>query len=53
LVDELVAGIKAGRAVEAMRQAVTRCGEVLVEHEVVLRTDDTDELPDAPRVRKR
>jgi len=53
LIDELVAGIKAGRAAEAMRQAVTRCGEVLVEHEVVLRPDDTDELPDAPRVRKR
>ncbi len=53
LVDELVAGIRAGCAAEAMRKTVARCGEVLVEHEVALRPDDTDELPDAPRVRER
>lgn len=53
LVDELVAGIRAGCAAEAMRKTVARCGKVLVEHEVALRPDDTDELPDAPRVRER
>jgi putative membrane protein len=53
VVDELVAGIRAGRAAAAMRQAVTHCGRILVEHEVVLRPDDTDELPDAPRIRER
>lgn len=53
VVDELVAGIKAGRAADAMKEAVARCGEVLVEHEVALRPDDTDELSDAPRVRER
>lgn len=53
VVDELVAGIKAGRAADAMKEAVVRCGEVLVEHEVALRPDDTDELSDAPRVRER
>ncbi len=53
LVDDLVAGIKAGRAAEALRTAVIRCGEVLAEHEVPLRPDDIDELPDAPRVRER
>lgn len=53
LVDRLVAGIRAGRAAEALRESVIRCGEVLAEHEVVLRSDDIDELPDAPRVRKR
>jgi putative membrane protein len=53
LVDELVTGIKAGRAAEAMRETVVRCGEVLAEHEVVRRPDDIDELPDAPRVRER
>jgi len=53
VVDELVAGIKAGRAAEAMRQAVTRCGRILAEYEVALRPDDTDELPDAPRIRER
>lgn len=53
LVDDLVAGIQAGRPAEAMRAAVIRCGEVLEEHEVALRPDDVDELPDAPRVRER
>jgi putative membrane protein len=53
LVDQLVAGIRRGRAAEAMRQAVTRCGEILAEHEVALRPDDEDELSDAPRIRKR
>lgn len=53
VVDELVGGIRAGRAAEAMQRAVTRCGEILAEHEVALRPDDTDELPDAPRIRKR
>ncbi|MDX2438077.1 MAG: hypothetical protein QNL88_13630, partial [Acidobacteriota bacterium] len=53
LVDDLVAGIKAGRAADAMKKTVIRCGEVLEEHEVALRPDDVDELPDAPRVRER
>jgi len=53
LVDGLVAGIRAGDPAGAMRSAVIRCGEVLEEHEVALRPDDIDELPDAPRVRER
>jgi len=40
LVDDLVAGIKAGRAREALCEALTRCGEVLVRYEVELRPDD-------------
>ncbi len=53
VVDELVAGIKAGHPAEAMERTVVRCGEVLAEHEVALRPDDTDELHDAPRIRER
>ncbi len=52
LVDNLVAGIKAGRAPEALRETVTRCGDVLERYEVKLRPDDEDELSDAPRIRE-
>ena len=53
LVDDLVAGIKARRAREALCETLTRCGEVLVRYEVKLRPDDEDELSDAPRIRER
>lgn len=53
LVDDLVAGIKAGRAPEALSETVTRCGNVLERYEVKLRPDDEDELSDAPRIRER
>jgi putative membrane protein len=53
LVDELVAGIRAGRAAEALCGTITRCGEVLEAHRVALRKDDEDELADAPRLRER
>ena len=52
LVDDLVAGIKAGRAPEALRETLTRCGDVLERHEIELRPDDEDELSDAPRIRE-
>ena len=52
LMDDLVVGIKAGRAAEALAEVITRCGEVLVEHELELRPDDEDELSDAPRIRE-
>jgi putative membrane protein len=52
LVDDLVAGIKAGRAAAAMEETIARCGEVLVSHRVKLRQDDEDELADAPRLRE-
>ena len=52
LVDDLVAGIKAGRAPEALRKTLTSCGDVLERYEVELRPDDEDELSDAPRIRE-
>jgi putative membrane protein len=53
LVDDLVAGIKAGRAAGALVEAITRCGGLLEQYEVERRPDDEDELPDAPRIRER
>lgn len=53
LVADLVKGIKAGEAAEAMEHAVRRCGEILAEHRLEPRHDDTDELPDRPRIRER
>lgn len=53
LVDELVAGIRGGRAAESLCSTIVRCGEVLEAHRVALRPDDEDELADAPRLRER
>jgi putative membrane protein len=53
LVDDLVAGIKTGRGIEALREVITRCGEILLEHELELRPDDEDELSNVPRIRER
>lgn len=53
LVDDLVAGIKDRRGIEALREVITRCGEILVEHELELRPDDDDELSDALRIKER
>ncbi len=53
VVADLVAGIRAGRAAQALEDAVVRCGEILAEHRVEPRPDDTDELDDRPRLRER
>jgi putative membrane protein len=53
LIDDLIAGIKAGRAAESLIEAIARCGELLEQYEVVRRPDDEDELSDAPRIRER
>jgi putative membrane protein len=52
VVDDLVAGIRAGEATGAMVRAVDRCGRLLEERGVRIRPDDVDELRDAPRVRE-
>jgi putative membrane protein len=53
LVDDLVKGIKAGRAAMTLAEVIRRCGRVLKEHELELRPDDRDELDDTPRLRER
>lgn len=53
LVEELVAGIRAGRAAEAMCEVIDRCGKLLQHYQVNRRQDDQDELSDAARIRER
>ncbi len=53
LVEELVEGVKTGRAAAAMTSVVAQCGDILERGGVELRSDDVNELPDAPRVRDR
>jgi putative membrane protein len=53
LVDELISGIKGGRAADALVEAIGRCGALLEEYEVERRPDDEDELSDDPRIRER
>ena len=53
LVDDLVGGIKAGRALQELCDVIGRCGELLAKYEVTRRADDEDELADAPRIRER
>ena len=53
VVGELVAGIRAGRSVDALREAIERCGEILETHGVAIRPDDEDELDDSVRLRER
>jgi putative membrane protein len=53
VVENLIAGIKAGRPAEAMIAAITECGRLLEEHRLEIRPDDTDELPNELRVRDR
>jgi len=51
LADELAAGIRAGRAGQALIEAVERCGRLLEEGGVERREDDPDELSDEVRLR--
>ena len=53
LVDDLVAGVRAGRARAAVVGAVERCGELLERHGVARRRDDRDELANEPRIAER
>lgn len=53
LVKTLVNGIRRGRATEAMCDVIGRCGDLLERYDVRRRTNDQDELADAPRVRER
>jgi len=52
LVADLVAGMAAGRAADALCEVIGRCGALLEEHRVARRSDDEDELSDAPRIRE-
>jgi putative membrane protein len=53
LVADLTAGIRADRAVQALVDVIEGCGELLARYEVDRRSDDENELTDAPRLRER
>lgn len=52
LIDDLVGGIKSGKAVDALCETIERCGRILQEHEVEKRVDDRDELHNTLRIRE-
>ena len=52
LVDDLVSGIAAGRATEALVDVIGRCGDLLELRGLGRQPDDEDELSDAPRLRE-
>ena len=52
LVDDLVRGIREGRAVDALCDTIERCGQVLQEYDVEKRADDKDELINGLRIRE-
>ena len=49
LADGIAKGIRAGRAKEALLEAIRSCGDLLERHGVSRRTDDVNELPDELR----
>jgi putative membrane protein len=51
--NTVVAGIKSGKPADGLVQAIGKCGVLLERHHVRIKPDDTDELPDNLRIRKR
>lgn len=50
LASKLAAGIRDGRAKAALIAAIEECGQLLAEHRLDIKSDDTNELADRPRV---
>ncbi len=53
VVEDLIAGIRAGKPADALVAAITECGRLLKEHRFEIKPDDTDELPNELRIRDR
>ena len=51
LVDKLIAGIKAGRPLEALCETIENCGEILRNNEIHKGEADADELDNGPRIK--
>ncbi len=52
IVAMVAEGMKTGKPADGLVRAIGRCGEILAEHGVRRRPDDTDELSDNLRMRK-
>jgi putative membrane protein len=50
IVDTIVKGIRNGKTVDGLIDAIRQCGELLQQKGVERRRDDTDELPDSLRI---
>lgn len=53
VVDDVVRGVRAGRAAEALIGAIGECGQLLEAHRLEIRPDDIDELDNELRIRDR
>ncbi len=53
VVDDVIAGIRAGKPAEALTAAISECGRLLEEHRLEIRPDDTDELANELRIHDR
>jgi len=53
VVSTIVEGVKAGKPADGLVEAIGKCGALLDRHNVSIRRDDTDELPDSLRIRQR
>ena len=53
VVENLIAGIRAGNPADALVTAITECGRLLKEHRLEIKPDDADELPNELRIRDR
>lgn len=52
VVDTIRDGIRGGRFVDGLVEAIDQCGRLLEKRGVALRSDDVNELPDALRIRR-
>jgi len=53
IVARIQQGIRSGRPAEGLVEAIEMCGHLLERSGVTIRPDDTNELPDALRIRRR
>jgi putative membrane protein len=51
--NTVVGGITSGKPVDGLVEAIGKCGVLLEKHDVRIKPDDTDELPDDLRIRER
>jgi putative membrane protein len=51
--NTVVAGIRSGKPASGLIEAIGKCGNLLERHNVGIKPDDTDELPDNLRIRER
>lgn len=51
VVEDILLGIKSGSLASGLASAIERCGNLLVDRDLIVRDDDTNELSDSVRMR--